>query len=62
MDDIKDKKHILVEKIRESLANRMIEIRDLSGTVVLIEPEELRRLLKSRREFVPLLGPVLYHE
>ena len=62
MDDIKDKKHILVEKIRESLENRMIEIRDLSGTVVLVEPEELRRLLKSRREFVPLLGPVLNQE
>ena len=59
MDDISESKAVLIEKICESLRNRMIEVRDLTGEVRLVEPEELRGLLKSRREFVPLLGPVV---
>lgn len=59
MDEIAEKKVVLIEKMRESLKNRMIEIRDLSGEPRFYRPEELRGLLKSRREFVPLLGPVV---
>ncbi len=59
LEGIKDKKHILMEKIRESLKNRVIEVRNLAGEVTLIEPEDIRRLLKSRNELRPLLGSVL---
>ncbi len=56
--DIEDKKYILMEKIKESLKNRVIEVRNLAGDVTLIEPEDIRRLLKTRRELVPLLGSI----
>jgi hypothetical protein len=59
LKDIKDKKDILLEKIKESLENRVIEVRDLAGDVTFIEPEDIRRLLKTRRELVPLLGTVV---
>ena len=59
LEDIKDKKYLLLEKIRESLKNRVIEVRNLAGEVTLIEPEDIRRLLKSRNELRPLLGSVI---
>jgi len=59
MDEIAGKKAVLIEKIRESLEKRMIEIRDLSGVPRFYRPEELRGLLESRMEFVPLLGPII---
>jgi cyanate lyase len=59
LEDIKDKKIILIEKIKESLENRVIEVRNLAKEVTLIKPEDLRSLLKTRRELRPLLETAL---
>jgi hypothetical protein len=59
LDGIKDKKIILMRKIKESFENRAVEIRNLAGEIDLITVEEVRRLVRSRRELMPLLGSVL---
>jgi len=55
--EIGDKKEVLIEKIETSLRKRSIEIRDgSSGVLKLVAPDELHTFLRSRREFMPLLG------
>ena len=58
--DIQDKKIILTSKMRASLAQNMIQIKDQTkGEVRNIMPKDFAALLRSRAELVPLLGGIV---
>ena len=60
VEEIKEKKSLLLEKIRESLEKRYIEIRrEDDKKPILVDPEDIRILLRSRKELIPLLGPLV---
>jgi len=59
VEDLKDKKGVLVEKMLLSLENKQIEIRDLDrGKNVQISAADISKLLRTRQELFPLLGPL----
>ncbi|MCK5024331.1 MAG: hypothetical protein KAR56_01795 [Thermoplasmata archaeon] len=58
--DLKDKKPVLIMKMKTSLAENMIQIRDQSRDEIrIISPDDFGVLLKSRSELVPLLGGIV---
>ena len=57
---LKDKKPVLIRKMKTSLAENMIQIRDQSrDDIRIISPDDFAALLKSRSELVPLLGGIV---
>lgn len=60
LTDIQGKKAILTTKMKASLAQNMIQIKDQAkGEVRNIMPKDFASLLRDRRELVPLLGGVI---
>ena len=58
--DIQEKKIILTTKMRDSLAQNMIQIKDQAkGEVRNIMPKDFAALLEDRAELVPLLGGIV---
>ena len=61
LEEISDKKALLIEKVQESFSSHMVEIIDVEkGKQELFQPGEFEKLLRDRTELVPLLGEVKY--
>ena len=57
---LKEKKGRTIAKISESFESRGIEVHDRKGLVMVVRDNwELRRIVRARRELLPLLGPII---